>query len=127
MKLIGVGVDVIEIRVVERMIHEMGSRFLRLALTATEMEKLPDPAGQPMYVSRHLAAKEAGMKALGLGLGPGTAWRSFQVHDDPSRVSMEWLSPGGEEISFQLAISRSAETVIASAWAFRATIEEAIR
>ncbi|MBP7559633.1 MAG: 4'-phosphopantetheinyl transferase superfamily protein [Armatimonadetes bacterium] len=118
MPLIGVGVDVIEIRVVERMIHEMGEKFLRLALRPSELARLPDPAGQPMFVSRHLAAKEAGMKALGLGLGPGTAWRSFEVVDDPSGVTMDWLNPGGEAVRFRVAVSRSAKTVIASAWAF---------
>lgn len=116
--LIGVGIDVIEIRVVERMIQEMGDKFLRLALRPSELDRLPEPAGQPMFVSRHLALKEAGMKALGLGLGPSTAWRSFEVNDTRSEVSLRWLSSGNQGVHFQAAVSRSAKTVIASAWAF---------
>ncbi len=117
--LIGIGIDVIEVRVVERMLHEMGERFLKLALRDEELERLPDAPGQPMFVSRILASKEAGMKAVGLGLGPSTTWRSFAMLDEPGRPGLRWVREEGAKVRFELGVSRSAKTVIATAWAFR--------
>jgi len=117
MTLTGIGIDVIEIRVVERMLNELGDRFLHLALRPSELARLPDPAGRPMFVSRHLAAKEAAMKALGLGLGPSTSWRSFELEDAGERSRLTWVSKEGRQVKFHVAISRSAHTVTATAWA----------
>jgi len=104
---------------VERMLREMGDRFLRLALRDEELARLPDAPGQPMFVSRILASKEAGMKALGLGLGPSTTWRSFEMLDQPGRPGLRWVRQEGVGVRFELGVSRSAKTVIATAWAFR--------
>jgi len=117
MTLTGVGIDVIEIRVVERMLNELGDRFLQLALRPSELARLPEPPGRPMFVSRHLAAKEAAMKALGLGLGPSTSWRSFELEETEHRSRLTWISTEGRQVTFHVAISRSADTVIATAWA----------
>ena len=117
--IVGVGIDVIEIRVVARMIEEMGDRFLRLALREGELERLPEGPGRPMAVSRTLAAKEAAMKAVGLGLGPTTTWRSFEVIDRPGSLVLLWLRPEGADVEFRAGVSRSADTVIATAWALR--------
>lgn len=116
--LTGIGIDVIEIRVVERLLRELGGKFLDVALRPSEIANLPPPAGRPMYIARVLAAKEAGMKALGLGLGPSTTWRSFEVDDRPGVLALRWLHHGSEGTRFHLALSRSADAVIATAWAF---------
>lgn len=122
MNVVGIGIDVIEVRVVERMIQELGERFLRLALCPAELERLPDPAGQPIWVSRNLAAKEAAMKALGLGLGPSTTWRAFEVLDGP-RLELRWRHGHDIDVEFRIGISRSPGIVIATAWAL-APVEE---
>ena len=116
--LTGIGIDVIETRVVERLLRELGSKFLDVALRPSEIANLPPPAGRPMYIARVLAAKEAGMKALGLGLGPSTTWRSFAVDDRPGVLSLRWTHPDADRTRFHLALSRSAGVVIATAWAF---------
>lgn len=125
MRIIGIGIDVIEVRVVERMIRELGDRFLRLALCPRELERLPEPPGRPIWVSRNLAAKEAAMKALGLGLGPSTTWRTFEVIDTPGRPELRWLHREGSDVGFRIGISRSPGIVIATAWALAPLAEEA--
>lgn len=119
MQLLGVGTDVIEIRVVERLIGALGDRFFRVALRPAELASLPEPAGRPMYVARHLAAKEAGMKALGLGLGPSTAWTSFELMERSGGLSLWWAGAESAGVEFRVAVSRSADAVIATVWALR--------
>lgn len=125
MKLVGIGVDVIEVRVVERMIRELGERFFRLALCTAEMERLPDPAGRAMWISRNLAAKEAAMKALGLGLGPSTTWRTFELLDGGRKPQIRWVGAEERDIEFEIGISRSPGVVVATAWALRRDRTEA--
>jgi holo-[acyl-carrier protein] synthase len=82
--IIGLGIDIIDIRRVERLLQEFGTRFTQRLFTATEIAKASrraDPA--PTYAKR-FAAKEACAKALGTGIAAGVFFRDMGVVNLPS-------------------------------------------
>ncbi len=75
----GIGIDVIEVPRVERAVARWGEAFLGRVFTAQERAH----AGRaPQRLAGRFAAKEAVMKALGLGWR-SMAWREIEIATDP--------------------------------------------
>ena len=72
--IIGVGIDIIEIRRIKNAIESNG-RFLEKIFTSSELEYLKSRNLRPEYVAGRFAAKEAVAKAL------GTGFRGFDFKD----------------------------------------------
>jgi holo-[acyl-carrier protein] synthase len=75
----GIGIDVVQISRMREVISRWDQRFLRRVFTEGEIaycRARRDPA--PHFAAR-FAAKEAGLKALGTGLGLGIHWRELEV------------------------------------------------
>lgn len=66
--VVGVGVDVVEVERVERALRRWGEAFLARVYTPSERNRAGGRAGVARLAAR-FAAKEAVMKALGLGWG----------------------------------------------------------
>ena len=78
--VLGIGVDLCDIRRIERSIDRFGARFL--ARTYTEAERRHCDARQATRVNAYAkrwAAKEACAKALGTGVAQGVALRDIEV------------------------------------------------
>lgn len=82
--MIANGIDVVEIRRVERALEERGQRFLERIFTARELTNLKP---QPGEVAARFAAKEAVAKTLGVGLRllspAGVRWHEVEILADP--------------------------------------------
>ena len=92
--ILGVGVDLIDIRRVERTLARFGERFVERVFTPAERarsERRPDPAAA--YAKRY-AAKEACAKALGTGFRQGVYWRDIEVLNRPSGQPVVQLAGG---------------------------------
>lgn len=78
-----IGIDLVSVREVEESIAEHGERYLTRVYTEQE---LFDSRSQPHRLAARFAAKEATMKALGIG-DEGISWRSIAVshgaHGEP--------------------------------------------
>lgn len=73
----GLGIDLVEIRRVERAHKRFGEHFCRKFLTESEMR---DPAsGKPQFLAGRFAAKEAAVKALGTGFSRGVSARQIET------------------------------------------------
>ena len=75
----GTGVDLVNIKRMEKVIHRWGDRFTHRIFTEDEREmcfKRPFP---PSAFALRFAAKEAFSKALGLGMRNGLQWREIEV------------------------------------------------
>ena len=72
--IIGVGIDIVEIRRIKNAI-EGNEKFLEKIFTAAELEYLKSRNLRPEYVAGRFAAKEAVAKAL------GTGFRGFDFKD----------------------------------------------
>ena len=69
------GVDIIEIKRVEKVAFSYGDRFLKRIYTDGEIEYC---RGRAPQLARRFAAKEAVMKALGTGIR-GVGWRDVEI------------------------------------------------
>lgn len=80
--IVGVGVDQVEVARMEGLLTRRPDRARDRLFTEGERERCDqrDPPWE-CYAAR-FAAKEAFLKALGTGLGTGTAWREVEVVTD---------------------------------------------
>ena len=80
--IIGLGVDLCDIRRVEKVLADHGDRFPRRCFTDIERAKADGRAARAATYAKRFAAKEACSKALGTGLGRGVSWRDMGVVND---------------------------------------------
>jgi holo-[acyl-carrier protein] synthase len=81
--IVGLGIDLCDIRRVEKMLARYGDRFPRRCFTDIERAKADSRAARAATYAKRFAAKEACAKALGTGLGRGVSWRDMGVVNDP--------------------------------------------
>jgi holo-[acyl-carrier protein] synthase len=88
--ILGIGLDIVDVRRIERVIARHGDRFIARVFTATERVKADRRATRIETYAKRFAAKEACAKALGTGLRDGVFWRDLGVVNLPSgRPTME--------------------------------------
>ncbi|MEN2976308.1 holo-ACP synthase [Tistrella sp. BH-R2-4] len=81
--IIGTGMDVVDIRRIEKTLARFGDRFVRRCFTEIERERSDRRMRRAESYAKRYAAKEAGAKALGTGLARGVAWRELGVVNMP--------------------------------------------
>lgn len=79
-RVVGLGVDLVELDRVERALHRWGARMLERLMDPAEAARLPpeEPARSRAFASA-IAVKEAASKALGTGWTRGVAWRQVEL------------------------------------------------
>lgn len=83
LRVIGTGVDMVEIHRVELSIERFGERFLGRVFTARERAYCEDRRkGAAQSFALRFAAKEAFAKALGTGIRLGVNWKDIEVQSD---------------------------------------------
>jgi holo-[acyl-carrier protein] synthase len=82
--ILGSGVDLCEVPRIEAAVARYGSRFLERIFTAREIAYADRKANRFERYAARFAAKEAGMKALGVGWTGGITWHDFEVINLPS-------------------------------------------
>lgn len=80
--IIGTGIDIVEIDRVRRLGERYGKRFLDRVFTPGERARCTVRRDPWPSLAARLAAKEAGMKCLGLGLDTA-GWHDFEVTSRP--------------------------------------------
>ncbi len=126
MRIVGHGIDLVEVARIARLVDEHGQRFLRRTFTDQELaECLPDRRAVSRLASR-FAAKEAAMKALGTGLTRGVTWQDFAVEREPTGrprlvVTGRAAELAGEQgiTAWQVTLSDTREYAMASVLAGR--------
>ena len=78
----GLGIDIVEVDRIRRAVARWGEAFLFRVFTPEELPRGTSPAAAERLAGR-FAAKEAVMKALGMGR-PGVGWREIEITVDPS-------------------------------------------
>ena len=103
----GVGLDLVEVDRVEALISRWGDRFLGRVFTPVELQLCRHQA--PRLAGR-LAAKEAVLKAMGIGLRMGN-WRDIEVGRDSLGAPVVMLSGRLAEAARLRGIDRFAVTI----------------
>lgn len=81
MDIRGIGIDVVEVRRIEQALARWGDSFVARIFTPDEDERARHPRARSMRLAARFAAKEAVMKALGLGWRT-MAWREIEIRND---------------------------------------------
>jgi holo-[acyl-carrier protein] synthase len=80
-EIVGVGIDVVEVERLRAAMARWGDRLLARLFTAGELARAYTPQTRPVRLAARFAAKEAVMKALGVGqLAVG--WREIEISAD---------------------------------------------
>jgi len=82
--IIGIGIDLVEIARMEKAIARHPERFVQRVFTEREQLECANRPQPAMNYSARFAAKEAFLKAVGLGLRAGMRWREVGVVHEPS-------------------------------------------
>ena len=79
----GIGVDLVNIKRVERVMERWGHRFVGRVFTVKEKEFCDKRAYPASAFALRFAAKEAFSKALGFGMRRGIRWRDIEILHHP--------------------------------------------
>ena len=83
MAVAGLGTDLARVDRFRRFVDDGKQGLLERLFTAGERAYALAKADPAPYLAARFAAKEAGMKAFGLGWRDGLAWHDFEVVRDP--------------------------------------------
>lgn len=79
MKIVGVGTDIVECLRIAQLIERHGDLFLRRVFSNHEVEYCSSRMLATQHYASRWAAKEATLRALGLTMEKGMAWRDIEV------------------------------------------------
>lgn len=82
--VIGIGIDLVEIKRIKASVERSGERFLRRVYTEAEINYCESKRHKYQHYAARFAAKEAAFKALGTGWAQGIAWRDVEVVKETS-------------------------------------------
>jgi len=104
--IVGIGVDVVDIRRLRRALERQGERFMRRIYTAGEQEYCRAHRDPAPYFAARFAAKEALFKALGTGWAQGVTWLDAEIRNNDQGAP--WLALRGrtEEASRELSVQK---------------------
>ena len=94
--IIGIGIDLCDIRRIEKSLERFGGRFTYRLFTNDERTKAEQRAHPASSYAQGFAAKEACAKALGTGMRQGVFWRDMVVANHPSGQPYMVLSGGAK-------------------------------
>ena len=77
--ILGIGIDIIDIRRIEKIIIKYGDRFFKKCFLQTEIHKSENRRNTIQSYAKRYAAKEACAKALGTGLSNGVHWKDIEI------------------------------------------------
>jgi holo-[acyl-carrier protein] synthase len=106
MKLIGHGIDIIELAQINASLRSSADDFLDATFTDVERELAGEQAEWARYYGGRLAAKEAVVKALGTGFAGDVAWTDVEIVRLPSGQPEVRLSGGAEAVAAALGVTR---------------------
>ncbi len=94
MMIIGHGIDLIDIRRVEKTINKFGNRFINRIFTKGEIIRSDNRNKRIESYAKRFAAKEACSKALGTGFRSGVYWRDIEVVNEKTGKPVLKLTGG---------------------------------
>lgn len=121
MYVVGLGVDIVEVERIERAIARWGEAFLRRIYTPREIERSAAPIVVSARLAARFAAKEAVMKALGVGWR-ALSWREIEIANDADGRPIVRLHGAAQRIAeargvtdVQIALSHTHDHAVANA------------
>ena len=80
--IVGIGSDIVNIKRIEKTINKFGKKFIKRCFSQVEILKSEKRMNKVASYAKRFAAKEACVKALGLGISRGVFWTDIAVEND---------------------------------------------
>jgi holo-[acyl-carrier protein] synthase len=106
MAIVGIGTDIIEICRIEKQL-ESSQRLAERVLTPDELEIFRQHKFPARYLAKRFAAKEAAVKAIGIGIGNGVSFQHVQIDNLAGGQPVLSFSGKFAEICQQLGVTSS--------------------
>lgn len=111
--IIGVGVDITEVRRLKQAVEKWGKDFLNRVFTEEELKNAKTRSSVYQHLAGRFAAKEAIFKALG---NKELSWKDVQVlNDKEGRPYCQILNGKAKEIDVHVSISHVKTYAVANA------------
>ena len=75
----GIGIDIIEIKRINKLMEEYGERFFQRILTEKEINYCKKFSKPELHFAGRFASKEAYSKAIGTGIGKQFGWKDIEI------------------------------------------------
>lgn len=113
MKLIGMGVDITEVRRLRLAVEKWGQDFLQRIFTAQELKNAKNKSSFYQHLAGRFAAKEAVFKALG---DKNLGWQDVQIlNDQEGKPYCLLFNQKGKKLEAHISISHVKTYAVASA------------
>ncbi len=106
MRIIGIGIDLVDCDRIQNSIERFGDRFLKRIFTEGEIAYSNSMKFPARHFAARFAAKEALSKAFGTGIGKAMGWRDLDVQKKESGEPFVVLSGGAEKMANELEVGR---------------------
>ena len=80
--IIGIGTDLVEMKRMDRLLSRWGMRALQRLFTPSEIEQRTASSSSVHHFAKRFAAKEALVKALGVGFSQKITFKDIEVSND---------------------------------------------
>ncbi len=108
--IVGVGVDIAETERFEKLYSRYGERIARRILTEGEQVEFGRRNNPASYLATRFAAKEAAVKALGIGFGCGVGYKSIEIkNNNQGKPMLKFINS-----ALELAQQKQVENVFVS-------------
>lgn len=130
MKLIGSGVDIVDIRRIQKIYTKYTQSFAKKILHEVELVEFNRQRNKPQYLSNRFAVKEAIAKAFGTGMRGEMLWKNIYItHDKLGKPIANFENNlanqiGANELEVSISISHEKNYTIAHAIAFNKKIDK---
>ena len=102
----GIGIDIVKIERFTRALERWGNRLRARVFTPQELSICNAKAHPSRHLALRFAAKEAFLKALGMGMFQGIAWTEIEIVNDPSGRPLMNVRGEAERICRQKGITK---------------------
>ena len=106
MNIIGHGIDIVAIRRLVDLIEGCAEDFLEGIFTPNERREVESPETVTAFFAGRFAAKEAVVKALGVGFSGDIAWIDVEILRQPTGAPHVHLSGGALAVAQALGVTR---------------------
>ena len=110
-RLLGLGMDLVEIDRIEDSVKNFGDRFLKRIFHPAEVAYAQTQARPATHLAARFAAKEAASKAFGTGIGKALPWLGMEIGRHSSGEPFLRFHAAGSELAKSRGITRALVTL----------------
>lgn len=102
--IFGIGTDIVSVPRMQQALDRHGERLAKRILTDDELADFSQTAQPASFIAKRFAAKEAAVKALGLGFSEGISMRDIGVRHDNRGKPMLVMTGRALELAQQMEV-----------------------